>query len=297
MIIVELLGGLGNQLFQYCLGRRISLEYGVPLFVDTALLEDTAPGRHLVNRKFALDIFDIEIHRAPLMHRLRYSAAGMPRSVRGALRLLGVTQPHRRLVEKKFGYDPDVLKCGRTAYLSGLWQSQEYFKPVQSAIRQDLKFRFTLPVTVSHLSGSIQQSNSVCVHVRRTDYLSTPTHNSPMAYLGLDYYKNAVELICRRIQNPKFFVFSDDPEWCQKELLFIPNATVVGTEHAGYKDSAHLHLMTLCRHFIIPNSTFSWWAAWLSEGTDKVVVMPHAWFKDSSLDTSGLCPHGWLLAQ
>jgi hypothetical protein len=295
VIIVELLGGLGNQLFQYCLGRRLSLENDVPLFVDTSLLEDTAPGRHLVSRKFALDIFDVPIQRAPLRHRLRYSAAGLPRSVRGALRFLRITQPSRRLVEKKFGYDAEILKCGKSAYISGLWQSEQYFQPTQSVIRQDLRFRFGLPETVSHLSSTIQKSNSVCVHVRRTDYLSTPGNNSPMAFVGLEFYRNAVKQACRQIEDPKFFVFSDDPEWCRNELRFIPNVTFVGAEHAGYKDNVHLQLMTLCRHFIIPNSTFSWWAAWLSKSIDKIVYMPNVWFKDVSLDASGLRPRGWIV--
>lgn len=294
MIIVQLLGGLGNQMFQYGLGRRLALKYEVPLCVDTRLLDDQSPGRHLVNRRYALDVFQAQIQRAPLRNSIRYSADGLSAPVRGFLRLTGFTDLSRRVAERCFGFDSSILECGPAGYFAGLWQSVKYLEPIERVLREDLRFRHGLNAVSQPLACEIRETNSVCVHVRRTDYLSHTAGNSPLQFVGLGYYRNAVGRVLDEVRSPKFFVFSDDLEWCKSELSFIPDATFVGSEHAGEKDGGHMQLMSLCRSFIIPNSTFSWWAAWLCQHSDRKVMLPTTWFRDPNLDSSGLYPEGWI---
>ncbi len=293
MIIIRLLGGLGNQLFQYSFGRRIAFEANQDLVVDTRLLCDSARGRHSVNRNYGLDIFNAEINHARLLDVIPYSADGLPRPVRGFLRATGICRPSRQAVEQRFGFDQQMVKVG-AGYYSGLWQSGRYFETVEFTIRSDLKFRYKLPDESADLAARISNQESVCLHVRRTDYVTHASSSSPLGFVGLEYYRNALRRLMELTHSPSFFVFSDDIEWCRRELSFLPNATFVGNEHAGYKDGGHLQLMTMCKHFIIPNSTFSWWAAWLCDHGNKIVCLPDLWFRDPSFDASGLYPSAWL---
>ncbi len=294
MIIVQLLGGLGNQLFQYCLGRRLAAEYQVPLALDVFLLEDRTKGRHAVDRRFSLDVFAADFRFATISDCLRYSAWGMPRPLRYLSRTLRISRESRQTVERRFGYDANVMSCGPDAYLSGLWQAVQYFKPIEEQLRKDLAFRLPLADRSAGLASQLSRPDSVCLHVRRTDYVTAASSNSPLGFIGLEYYRNACDEVLASQPDAKFFVFSDDLEWCHQTLNFLPNAQFVGQEHAGYKDSGHLHLMSLCRTFVIPNSTFSWWAAWLGTYAGKVVYLPDRWFRDPSLDASGLYPAGWI---
>lgn len=294
VIIVRLLGGLGNQMFQYALGRRLSSDYKTFLTVDCSVLENRRAGQHSVQRHFALDIFTADIRRAPAMKKLRYSAWGLPRLLRPAVRSLGLARESRQIIEDSFGFDPRVLNCGREAYISGLWQSFQYFSPIDAILRADFRFRYPILPEADGIAKSIAETNSVCLHVRRTDYVTHQNSSSPLGFVGLDYYRTGVRRILDESPDANFFVFSDDLSWCKEELTFVPKATFVPSGYAGFKDSTHLQLMTRCRSFLIPNSTFSWWAAWLSDLPNKRVFVPQRWFRDEAIDTSGFYPDGWL---
>jgi hypothetical protein len=288
MIIVQLLGGLGNQMFQYAFGQRLAFEYSQPVYYDTRLLRDHSSGRHARNYEFCLDVFSTEVNEAPVSQAIRYSADGLPRIVRGACKLCGITNPNRRTTEVAFGYDESRIGISPPAYFAGLWQSFKYFTPIASQIRNKMSFRHELPKPSLDLQEALSSDNSVCLHVRRTDYL-TQNQNSPLGFVGLDYYRTAVQKLRSEFEGLQFYVFSDDLKWCESELDFLGTATTtfVDNTHAGYKDSGHLHLMSLARHFVVPNSTFSWWAAWLCSRQNKQVFLPRNWFRDSSIDTSG----------
>lgn len=292
MYIVQLLGGLGNQLFQFCFGQRLQAEHSVPVFYDTRLLRNHSAGRHSVNRAYALDIFNARINLDPSA-ALRYSADGFPRLIRGLLRLSGITRPDLQLVERTFHFDPLYLKPRAPAYLTGLWQSVEYFSPIEEHLRGMLRFRLPIDARSVPLAEQISRPRSVSIHVRRTDYVMHQSSTSPLQFVGVNYYRNAIELLQASAPGLRYFVFSDDLEWCRKELTFVPDPTFVTSEHAGYKDSGHLRLMSMADHIVIPNSTFSWWAAWLGSQPDKKVYMPNRWFRDATVDASGLYPTDW----
>jgi hypothetical protein len=292
MYIVQLLGGLGNQLFQFCFGQCLQAENSVPVFYDTRLLRNHAPGRHAVNRSYALDMFKVPVNLDPRA-AIRYSADGYPRLIRGLLRLSGVTRPELQLTEKTFHFDPCFLRPKAPAYLTGLWQSIQYFSPIEKPLREMLRFRLPIDTQSVSLAEQISRPGSVSIHVRRTDYVTHQNSNSPLQFVGVNYYRNAIRLLQASTPGLRYFVFSDDLDWCRDELTFVPNPTFVTFEHAGYKDSGHLRLMSMADHIVIPNSTFSWWAAWLGDPSGKRVYMPNRWFRDPTVDVSGLYPADW----
>lgn len=135
----------------------------------------------------------------------------------------------------------------------------------------------------------IKSSNSVLLNVRRTDYLNTHYHG----VMDKEYLEKGIEIIKSKIEKPYFFLFSDDIEWC-KENLKYEDMTIVDHSYKGDRFSYYLQLMMNCKNFIIPNSSFAWWAAWLNNDDDKVVICPKNWFTDSKIDTSDLIPENWI---
>jgi len=150
IIITQLLGGLGNQMFQYAAGRRLAHDHGLELKLDVSLLLDHSPGRHHVNRNFDLDLFAIDPVFATPSERWRYNAHGLPIPVRLLRRLLWPLSCRSACIEPSFRYQPDLFQCAKPpAYLTGLWQSWRYFHPVEDLIRRDFTFRQSLPPQAS----------------------------------------------------------------------------------------------------------------------------------------------------
>jgi len=138
----------------------------------------------------------------------------------------------------------------------------------------------------------ISAVNAVCVHIRRGDYVSNPTTNQFHGNCSLEYYRPAMGIMALKVEDPNYFIFSDDPEWASDSLKGASSMTTVDHNKAdrNYED---LRLMSLCKHHIIANSTFSWWGAWLCKYTGKIVIAPRRWFRDELLNTSDLIPTGW----
>jgi hypothetical protein len=295
MIIVQLLGGMGNQMFQYALGRHLSVKNGVPLKLDTSILLDWKPRRHLVNRDFDLDIFRLD----PLIASKKEIAAYNPQLMTSAEKIyfhlkrkLGIRPACK---EKAFSYDPHVLQLTGTQYLAGLWQSYKYFEDIEELIREDFQLRNDIGAYSAPLLHRIQQANAVCINVRRTDYVDVKQTADVMGFTGPNYYKDALSALTARVSDPHIFVFSDDIEWCRGNLQTgHAEVTFVDHAHAGKKFSDYFRLMIACKHFIIPNSTFGWWAAWLSGYKDKVVIAPKKWMNDPATDTADLIPPSWI---
>lgn len=167
----------------------------------------------------------------------------------------------------------------RDIYLDGYWQSEKYFKHIESEIRQELKIVTPHDAENIVLAEKIRNENAVCVHVRRlhgVGNLANPQPLPSIQSLGMDYYQNAIDYMIKKVKNPVFFFFADYPQWLQDNInisypvVFVTHNTVAG-ETKNYED---LWLMTQCKHFIIADSTFSWWGAWLCEHTEKIVCAP-----------------------
>lgn len=294
-LIVQLLGGLGNQMFQYGAGICLSQKHGVGLLVDTSILLDHTPGLHEVNRQYGLDIFQLDVRTASDAERWKFNSHGLPLPVKVLHRLMSPITSGQTYREQSFRFDDYLLSRVRAPrYISGNWQSYQYIEPVATQLRSDFRFREPIPESSASLATAIRQANSVCLNVRRTDYVSVSGTASVLGFVGLEYYRTAVELVQDVAGDLQFFVFSDDLTWCRENLDWLPNNPVfVDHSHAGRQFSHYLQLMSLAQLFIIPNSTFAWWAAWLSPSVEKFVVRPKRWFFDAAIDSSDLCPPDW----
>jgi hypothetical protein len=257
MVVVELSDGLGNQMFQYAMGRALSLRRGDRLVLFT--------GRFVPpqKRQFGLGAFaiagdvdgDLECLEANVVWNVRELAFVVADEV--------ITTTCPNLI------------------LTGYWQSERYFSDAASTIRLDFAFRE--PIASEHftIAHEIARTNSVCIHVRRGDYMRP---DDRMGFLGLGYYSIAVRAIQGMVPQPTFYVFSDDIAWCRAQLsLPTPHRFIAPDHRTRDAGIADLQLMATCKHFIIANSTYSWWGAWLGNHEQKVVIAPVRWFRDEPL--------------
>lgn len=249
MIAVRLVGGLGNQLFQYAYGREISHRLGVPLLLDTRWYSYVSPQ---ADRRYDLARYRIS---ASVAASSDLPAVAMTRLERWLTRLRRNRGPVQRVYEYLGpGFKPAAHNVSDGTLLIGYWQSEKFFPTVRQNLRDELTTIDPPAGEATHYIDKIRDCEAVSIHVRRGDYLLAD--NTSFGILQTDYYSRAVEAICARVAKPHFFVFSEDLDWCRRNLG-LPDATyVVGnTGSMAYED---LRLMSLCRHNIIANSSFSW---------------------------------------
>ena len=292
-VIVRIKGGLGNQLFCYAAARRLALVNNAELVIDdvTGFVRDRK-----FQRQYALDRFSISARKATAAERLE----PFERYHRGFKKYLSRGRPfeERRYLEQA-GTDFDErllsLKVRGILYLDGLWQSENYFKDVEEVIRQDLCFK-DLPMDDQnqHISEQIFSKNSVALHVRWFDGLGNKSGRN----VPYDYYKRAITLIESKLESPYYFLFSDNLKLACDTLDLPIDRTISVCHNKGDKNSwADLWLMSQCQHFIIANSTFSWWGAWLSREKEKVIICPEFKMMKGGRATwnfEGQIPGNWL---
>lgn len=288
MVIVHLMGGLGNQIFQYAAGRAVAHRNRTQLKLDVSALERDAA------RSYRLHHFNIVESIATPDDVARFTKRDFwGRISRRVERYL--LPPYRRSVfAQRFDhFDPDILRLRGSVYLTGYWQSEKYFKDIEHLIRQDFTFRHPPDPENQKLARIIANTNSVSLHIRRGDYVSNPRFFRKFGVCSLEYYQNAVAKIAEKTSGPHFFVFSDDIDWARGNLRLQYPLTFVAHNGAD-KDYEDLRLMSLCRHHIIANSSFSWWGAWLCTYPPKIVIAPQKWFNKADCDTSDLIPGSWI---
>jgi len=289
VVVVRLDGGLGNQLFQFAAGRAAALVGGRELLLDPRGIAARGNGR-----RYALDAFVLEARFiGPLERFLIRAATGgrLPTAVHHAARRLAGRQ--WRLVREGEGNGVDVIPPTGDLVLEGYWQSHAIVDAAGEALRRDLAFRAPPAGDVAALAACIQASTSVAVHVRRGDYVTSPEASAVHNALTPAYYAAAGDAIHRRITGAEYFLFSDDPDWAAAHVR-LPGPVHVVRHARPTPDAEDLRLMSLCRHAIIANSSFSWWGAWLARHPGQVVVAPRRWFRTREAPP-GLLPDAWTV--
>jgi len=288
MIIVKLLGGLGNQMFQYAMGRSLADRYNVSLKLDVAAFE------HYRLRRYELDDFNIraEIASENDIASLRVSTKHHTLWHRVKKRLLP-SSSKMVFAESSFAYDERFEGVMPPAYLEGYWQTERYFVNDAGAIRNDFTLREPLDAANTAMLEQIQTVNAVSLHVRRGDYVNDRNTSRHHGICSLEYYAAAVGYITDHVENPHIFIFSDDQEWAEENLNFRCHTkfAALNSNNRGVFDMV---LMQHCRHHIIANSSFSWWGAWLNPSPHKIVIAPRIWFQKASQDTRDLIPPTWI---
>ncbi len=281
---VRLYGGIGNQMFQFAAGLAMAKRLGADLYCDSSHFgaKNSRPDRPLGLRAFGLDWIE---GRVPPFGRRRELASFLrlvPDRFRGAARL-----------RVGFGYDPRFEEVNETCALVGYFQSWRYFRGHEDAVR--VAFDVTrLPVINTDADAAIRSArNPVAVHVRRGDYASTPEMIANFGLLEADYYAGARLEIEKRVAAPTYFLFSDEMPRAREVLSDWQDLTPI----ASPNPLEDFRLMSLCSHYIIANSTFSWWAAWLGDAPGKTIAAPRRWSgpartKDVSIDDR--LPPDWI---
>ena len=282
MIIVRIQGGLGNQLFQYAAGSSLAQHLGTICKLDVSSLHN----KQL--RQLELNYFSFE----PLIatHKEIKDFVWFPSLYRHSPALFSklgkniYREPH-------FHFDKNFSQLTNPVYLNGYWQSEKYFLANENRLRNELTIKHEL---ISHLAGRVQEwfsKETIAVHIRRGDYLQKKIQDYH-GILTADYYNNAIAAIAVKVNNPFFCFFSDDINWVKENInIQHPHEFVSGYTKSAIED---FYLMSQCKHNIIANSSFSWWAAWLNKNTGKTVIAPQNWFSNANLDTKDLIPQNWL---
>jgi len=296
MVITRLIGGLGNQMFQYAVGRRLAHSLGVKLKLDITEFDDYKPRTF---RTYSLGNFNIQENFASLKEIAALKKPGTIEQVRVKLLHRPAIPPSTYICEKKDGhFDPGIMKLPDNVYLEGYWQSEKYFIDIAEIIRREFTVKVPQIGKNKELGEEIVSCESVSLHIRRGDYVSDAHTNKVHGCCGIDYYLRCVKLMNTKVKNAHFFAFSDEPEWVCDNLKLPYPMTVIDHNGAdkGYED---LRLMSQCRHHIISNSSFSWWGAWLNPRKDKKVFAPKQWFgkeKQATRRIDDLTPATWVLA-
>jgi len=273
MIIVRLQGGLGNQMFQYAFAKYHAIKN------NTKLILDTTPFRGNYPRPYELDCFNITEKTINL------------KSIKPIWEL-SKTILFNKLEYYQLEPIPELDKIKDKTYILGYFIWLKHILKIEPVLRDYFTFKHPLSFANAKLKNEILNCHSVSLHIRRGDFLLGKNTNYNVC--NKDYYLNAIQKIRTVIKNPTFFIFSDDPKWVKQE--FIKNEfIVVDNKNKGCDD---MHLMTLCNHNIISNSTFSWWGAWLNKNIEKIVVAPESWSLNKEKDEwlkKNLLPKKWFL--
>jgi hypothetical protein len=284
MIIVNLKGGTGNQLFQYALGRHLAHKNNDVLKLDIGGL-DRAVKAGDIFRPFQLQAFNVIENIAT------------DEEVEHTRRPYGVLSDGWRLFatkvlrQNRITFNPAMLELRGDVFLDGYWQSPRYFEAIRPLLLTELTLKKGFSTPGEAYVATMMSCPSVSIHVRRADYIHNLRTRRDFGLCERPYYERAMALIRQRVETPRFFVFSDDIEWVKSELpvgkdaVFVKDPTITDTEE--------LMLMSKCQHNIIANSSFSWWGAWLNQNPKKIVIAPTPWF-DRQVYDKDLLPPTWI---
>ncbi len=295
MVIVQLIGGLGNQLFQYAFGKHMAKLNKTELVLDTSAFHDSYK-----LHKYSLQHFGISAKIADRHIVDEIKNYPKPNKWQKAIQVFLGT-PFIVIKEKAFNFDEKVLKKynSKHIFVDGYWQTEKYFESIKEILYKEFQITTPQGEQDKSISEKIRNSNAISLHIRRADYTNPETVEAH-GMCSLEYYQNAVEEVASEVENPTFFVFSDDIEWAEQHLKIAYPIIFVGHNDAE-KNYEDLRLMSECQHNIIANSSFSWWGAWLNPNPNKIVVAPTQWFnpdsawcKEMNINQTDIIPNDWL---
>ncbi len=266
-------------MFQYAFAKGIEEKTGMSAVFDMSFFEKRYA------RPFELGIFGINPQKiTSFADKLKIGIIWKFRRKLANKKFFGM----KLISEDDFGYvDYDIKP---ETYVEGFFQSERFFP---SNIQSEFEFQTDLTDKNKETADLITGSNSISLHVRRGDYVQKKRYQNMFATCSLDYYKRAVEIITKGNSDFKLFIFSDDKEWV-KDNLRLPYETIYVDFNSGKDSYKDMQLMSLCKHNVIANSSFSWWGAYLNRNPEKTVVAPQKWFNDENINQKDIIPASWI---
>lgn len=284
------MGGLGNQMFQYALGRRLSLLRKTEVKVNVSFLNDKSLNHTL--RKLELDVFAGDIPIATQTELDKFLTIQQSKSKKYIRHMLPFVFPYYSITESTHEYNKEILNSAKNSLLTGYWQTEKYFLPIQDTIKKDFTFKKPLEGLNKAHAIEMAKSNSVSMHIRRGDYIHKPETRQFHGNCTPEYYAAALQSIKAKVGDVHLYIFSDDIAWVKSNMQFDVPANYI-ENNTGEDSYIDMQLMSLCKHNIIANSSFSWWGAWLNNNPGKIVVAPARWFNDNSVNIKDVIPETW----
>lgn len=292
MIYIRIWGGIGNQMFQFAAAQALALKHNTQIALCLDRIEASKSSDGFTERDFELvNIFDLNDVKFVEPKEVDYYITN---DLPFLQKLKRKTKNFGLLYEKNLSYHLEFENLPGTAVLDGYFQSEKYFKDYESNIKERFKFdQSRLNNKSTELIDNFPK-NALAIHVRRGDYVDKPEINKVHGTCSVEYYQQGVDHL-KNQGVEQILIFSDDPNWVKQNLTFDFRTTYVDWNKG--KDSwQDMFLLSKCRFFVIANSSFSWWGAWLAVNNDKVVVAPKRWFLDENKErqTKDLIPASWI---
>lgn len=271
MIIVKIVGGLGNQMFQYTYAKVLE-QKGYEVKIDISAFET-----YKLHGGYQLEKYNIDLQSSCIEENSKYYSNSLLSKI---LCKVGI-ETSKAIREKTLFFDKAFLNIKDDNYIEGYFQSEKYFINIRGILLE----QFTIKQELSNYTKEIEQQisesiNSCSLHIRRGDFINDKNTNIHGA-CSLEYYKNAIKYMRKEEKDINYFIFSDDMEWV-KENLKLENTIYIQSKEKRIPHE-DIYLMSLCKHNIIANSSFSWWGAWLNLNSKKIVIAPKRWFADEKL--------------
>jgi hypothetical protein len=297
MIITRLIGGLGNQMFQYAAGAALAARTGQALRLDLTSLR-----KYKLHQGYQFDqIFAGDFQTASKLDLFRVLGFGMRRGVRGSVTpdpRLPDPQTGPKIRQPSHNYWSGFSALSGKTYLAGYWQSPKYFQGAEAAIARAFEFREDLTGENTEIAAKMAACTSVSLHVRRGDYVKNANVNAFHGICDWPYYRAAMAHMRAALHAPQFFVFSDDLDAAKAEFGQGADITYV-TGNTGAVSYRDMMLMARCKHHVIANSSFSWWGAWLAlahgaADDGQIVIAPKVWFAGSPEPMEDIYQPHWV---
>ena len=293
-IYLHMCGGLGNQMFQYALGRALSLRLNAPLNINISTFAKPAAAAH---NAWRLPLFPCALRDNICVDA---TLPSFYHNIFRHIKLFVRDKWHQKLplfsdiiIEPHFEYWDDIVNATAPVHLYGYWQSEKYFLDQTDQIRKDFTFPPLPAGEAQQVAARIRACpEAVSVHIRRGDYVSNPEALAFHGLPGPDYYRTALAHIRATLGDTTVFLFSDAPQWVRDNFDPYGHKVEVVDLNLPEFPQHDMHLMSLCRHHIIANSSFSWWGAWLGSPSG-ITISPKRWFADSSVNTNDIYPPAW----
>jgi hypothetical protein len=300
MLIVRITGGIGNQLFQYAFARSLSIELNRNFKLDLSWyrnyhkFEEESNPDAATKRTYLLDKFNVKKNLLnPLYLSISYRLNNY--SILNKVKKYPVLNyfSYSTITESEF----DIYKIQylKNVYISGFWQKNDLFEKYSDLLKEEFTLKNNLSVENEFFFNKIEQSTSIAIHIRRGDLLSRPAAVAEQPYSTYKYYTKSINIMKEKLEKPELFVFSDDIDWVKNNYNFDLPTTFIDNDGPDYE---HFNLMCNCKHQIIANSTFSWWAAWLNNYQDKIIIAPKWWYRDTKKNESIIrIPEDWRILE
>lgn len=286
MIIIEIIGGLGNQMFQYAYAKSLQ-QKGYQVKIDISAFIN-----YKLHGGYQLDKYQIDLPKASATELKKYAKA------KGLTKLANYLLPKKHthhIYASNFSFDEALLEPEDGTYIHGYFQSPRYFSSIKNIIAGQFTLKHTLSPYAIEIANQIAHSSiAVSLHVRRGDYITDNNAAKVHGTCDIRYYQKAVQKITETSKNSTIFVFSDDILWAKQHLDTDNTYFIESIDNRPPHED--MYLMSQCHHNIIANSSYSWWGAWLNPNPNKKVIAPKQWFLDQQLQehSSNLIPACWL---